>query len=129
MGTVLSVLLYRVDKRLHSNSVCAFIFLQIVDVEAYSVPFADVPDWEKIPLWVVERVVVEVQEHIVLIFFDSFNFSKVARFKLGVKENGFFIDIVDVERLWWVDEFLRLKMRGHSSALNSFLNELSDMEL
>lgn len=44
MGTVLSVLLYGVDKRLHSNSVCAFIFLQIVDVEAYSVPFADVPD-------------------------------------------------------------------------------------
>lgn len=96
VGTILSVLLYRVDKRLHANSVGAFIFLQIVDVEAYSVAFSDVPDWEKIPLRVVERVVVEVQKHIVLIVFDSFDFAKVARFKLGVKENGLFIDIVDV---------------------------------
>ena len=44
MRTVLSVLLHRVDKRLHSNRVRAFIFLQIVDVEAYSVAFTDVPD-------------------------------------------------------------------------------------
>ena len=72
---------------------------------------------------------VEVQEQIVLIVFDSFDFAKVARFKLGVKENGLFIDVVDVERLWWVDEFFRLEMRGHSSAFNRIPHELSYMEL
>ncbi len=60
MGTVMSVLLLRVDKRFHSNCICAFIFLQIVDIEAHRVSFTNVSNGEEVPLRVVECIVIKV---------------------------------------------------------------------
>ena len=49
---------------------------------------------------VVEGVVVEVQEQVVLAISKLFDFTEVSRLKLGVKEQGLFVDIRYVDRFW-----------------------------
>ena len=60
VSAVMSILLLRVDKRFHSNGICAFIFLQIVDIEAHSVSFTNVSHGEEVPLRVVKCIMVKV---------------------------------------------------------------------
>ena len=78
MRLVESILLDRVDKGLHAYCIATVILLQIVYVKLHSMPFAYVANREKVPLRVVQCVVIEVQKQIVLIFTDAFYFSEIA---------------------------------------------------
>lgn len=126
---VQSVLLYRVDKGLHSNLIAAIVLLKVVDVEFYSMTFSNVSHREKVPLWVVKGIVVKVEVQIVFEFSDTLNFSKVSRLKLSIKKDCILIDVVNVKGFGRVSKFLRLKVRGDTTALYWIPYKLSDVNL
>ena len=62
MCTVLPILLDRIDERLHADRVSAVILLQVVDIKFDCVTLAYIANGKEVPLAVVERVVIEIQE-------------------------------------------------------------------
>ena len=78
MGTVLPVLLDGVHEWFHADLVAAVILLQVVDIEFDRVPFADIANGEEVPLAIGERVVVELQEEVVLALTDAFDLSQIS---------------------------------------------------
>ena len=123
------VLLDRVDKGLHPYIIAAFILLKVVYVELYSVPFSNVSHREKVPLWVVECIVVKVEIQVVLTVSDALNLSEVSRLKLSIKKDCLLIDIANVEGFGRVGKFLRLEVGGDTAALYWISHELSNMNL
>ena len=78
VGLALPVLLSRVDEGLHPVRVGRVILLEIHNVKLICEALLDVPHREVIPLRVVERVKVEIQEQIVLVLIHFFDLAKVA---------------------------------------------------
>ena len=114
---VQSVLLDRVDKGLHPDIVAAFILLKVVYVELYSVAFSYIPYGEKVPLRVVESIVVKVEIQVVLTFSDTLSLSEVSRLKLSIKKDCLLIDIPNVEGFGRVGKFFRLEVGSDTAAL------------
>ena len=126
---VQSVLLDRVDKRLHADMIAAIVLLKVVYVELYSVAFSNVPYGEKVPLRVVECIVVKVEIQVVLTLSDALSLSKVARLKLSIKKDCLLIDVANVKGFGRVGKFLRLEVGSDSTPLYWISYELSDMNL
>ena len=126
---VQSVLLDRVDKRLHADMIAAIVLLKVVYVELYSVAFSNVPYGEKVPLRVVECIVVKVEIQVVLTLSDALSLSKVARLKLSIKKDCLLIDVSNVKGFRRVGKFLRLEVGSDSTPLYWISYELSDMNL
>ena len=97
--------------------IAAIVLLKVVYVELYSVAFSNVPYGEKVPLRVVECIVVKVEIQVVLTLSDALSFSKVARLKLSIKKDCLLIDIANVEGFGRVGKFLRLEVGGDTAAL------------
>ena len=114
---VQSILLDRVDKGLHAYTIRALILLKVVDVEFDSVALPNVSHREKVPLRVVQCIVVKVQIQVVLTVSDALNFSQVARLKLSIKKDCLLIDIANVKGFGRVGKFLRLEVGGDTTAL------------
>ena len=114
---VQSVLLDRVDKRLHADMIAAIVLLKVVYVELYSVAFSNVPYGEKVPLRVVECIVVKVEIQVVLTLSDALSLSKVARLKLSIKKDCLLIDVSNVKGFRRVGKFLRLEVGSDSTPL------------
>ena len=114
---VQSVLLDRVDKRLHADMIAAIVLLKVVYVELYSVAFSNVPYGEKVPLRVVECIVVKVEIQVVLTLSDALSLSKVARLKLSIKKDCLLIDVANVKGFGRVGKFLRLEVGSDSTPL------------
>lgn len=115
---VQSVLLDRVDKGLHADMIAAIVLLKVVYVELYSVAFSNVPYGEKVPLRVVECIVVKVEIQVVLTLSDTLSLSKVSRFKLSIKKDCLIIDVANVKGFGRVCKFLRLEVGSGSTPLD-----------
>ena len=115
---VQSVLLDRVDKGLHADMIAAIVLLKVVYVELYSVAFSNVPYGEKVPLRVVECIVVKVEIQIVLTLSDALSLSKVSRLKLSIKKDRLVIDVTNVKGFGWIGKFLRLEVGSGSTPLD-----------
>ena len=115
---VQSVLLDRVDKRLHADMIAAIVLLKVVYVELYSVAFSNVPYGEKVPLRVVECIVVKVEIQVVLTLSDALSLSKVARLKLSIKKDCLLIDVTNVKGFGRIGKFLRLEVGSGSTPLD-----------
>jgi len=129
MGSVLLILFDWVNQGLHADCISAVIFLHVVNIEPDGVTLCYVAHAEKVPLRVVECVVVEVKIQVVLAFLYPFNFSQVARLELCVEKYCFFVNILDVEGLWWILQSVWLKLGGHSPTLDRFADELYNVLL
>ena len=115
---VQSVLLDRVDKGLHADMIAAIVLLKVVYVELYSVAFSNVPYGEKVPLRVVECIVVKVEIQIVLTLSDALSLSKVSRLKLSIKKDRLVIDVTNVKGFGRIGKFLRLEVGSGSTPLD-----------
>ena len=115
---VQSVLLDRIDKGLHADMIAAIVLLKVVYVELYSVAFSNVPYGEKVPLRVVECIVVKVEIQIVLTLSDALSLSKVSRLKLSIKKDRLVIDVTNVKGFGRIGKFLRLEVGSGSTPLD-----------
>ena len=79
--------------------------------------FSNIPNGEKVPLRVVECIVVKVEIQVVLTFSDTLSFSEVSRLKLSIKKDCLLIDIVNVKGFGRVGKFIRLEVGGDTTAL------------
>lgn len=79
--------------------------------------FSNIPYGEKVPLRVVECIVVKVEIQVVLTFSDTLSFSEVSRLKLSIKKDCLLIDIVNVKGFGRVGKFIRLEVGGDTTAL------------
>ena len=77
--------------------------------------FSNVPYGEKVPLRVVECIVVKVEIQVVLTLSDALSLSKVARLKLSIKKDCLLIDVANVKRFGRVGKFLRLEVGSDST--------------
>ena len=82
MSAILPILLERVDEGFHADGVRAVILLQVVDIELDCVALANVADGEEVPLAVGQRVVIKVEEQVVLALANTLNLPQIATFKL-----------------------------------------------
>ena len=79
--------------------------------------FSNVPDGEKVPLRVVECIVVKVEIQVVLTLSDALSLSKVARLKLSIKKDCLLIDVANVKGFRRVGKFFRLEVGSDSTPL------------
>ena len=79
--------------------------------------FSDIPNGEKVPLRVVECIVVKVEIQVVLTLSDALSLSKVARLKLSIKKDCLLIDVVNVKGFRRVGKFFWLEVGSDSTPL------------
>ena len=89
--------------------------------------FANVAHREKVPLRVVERVVVKIEEQVILAIFDSLNLPQVARLELRIEKERFVGDFSNVDRLRWRHQTFRGKVGVHATSQHRILNKLFNM--
>ena len=116
-----------VNEWLHTNCICWIIFLEIHDIELYSNTFCNVTDWEKVPLWVIQGVVIEMHEQVILAFTFFCNLSKIPWLELWIEKDSLFCHFIDVKWLKWWLQIFHGKLRSHSSPENRILAEFVDM--
>ena len=76
-------------------------------------PLAYVSNGEKVPLAVVKRIVIEVEEEVVFAFADPFDLTEVARLELRIEEDCLVVNVTNVEWLGRIYQFLWLEVRSH----------------
>ena len=114
-------------ERLHANGIGGVVLLQVHNVKPVRIALGYVSDREEEPLAVGQGVVVKVQVQVVLTFLDSFGFSQVARFKLGIEEQCLVIHVPDEEWFWGRILLVMLEALQTSPILYGLLDELVDV--